>query len=203
MGIGRDSRHKRTVTGAKPVINIKKRKYEMGRQPSTTKLGEKRIYLARGRGGNIKHRAIRLDTGCFSWASEAMSAKSRIVDVIYNASNNELVRTKTLVKGCIVAIESAPFKAWFEKHYAVKCENKDSYIPDPEALKGKSAHVVKKFDARRKNLKISKEVLEQIASGRIYAAISSRPGQSGRADGYILEGEELNFYKKKISLKRK
>ena len=143
-----------------------------------------------------------------------MSAKSRIVDVVYNASNNELVRTKTLVKGCIVAIESAPFKAWFEKHYAVKCENKDSYIPDPEALKGKSAHVVKKFDARRKNLKISKEVLEQIASGRIYAAISSRPGQSGRADGYfalssrsicsyILEGEELNFYKKKISLKRK
>ena len=58
-------------------------------------------------------------------------------------------------------------------------------IPTFPILKGKSAHVVKKFDARRKNLKISKEVLEQIASGRIYAAISSRPGQSGRADGYF------------------
>ena len=28
-------------------------------------------------------------------------------------------------------------------------------------------------------------------SGRLYAVISSRPGQSGRADGYILEGKEL------------
>ena len=31
----------------------------------------------------------------------------------------------------------------------------------------------------------------QFAAGRLYAAISSRPGQSGRADGYILEGREL------------
>lgn len=31
----------------------------------------------------------------------------------------------------------------------------------------------------------------QFAAGRLYAAISSRPGQSGRADGYILEGKEL------------
>lgn len=31
----------------------------------------------------------------------------------------------------------------------------------------------------------------QFAAGRLYAAVSSRPGQSGRADGYILEGKEL------------
>ena len=31
----------------------------------------------------------------------------------------------------------------------------------------------------------------QFAAGRLYASISSRPGQSGRADGYILEGKEL------------
>ena len=31
----------------------------------------------------------------------------------------------------------------------------------------------------------------QFAAGRLYASISSRPGQSGRADGYILEGREL------------
>ena len=40
------------------MINIKKRKFEMGRQPAMTKLGPKRIYLVRCRGGNIKHRAI-------------------------------------------------------------------------------------------------------------------------------------------------
>ena len=32
----------------------------------------------------------------------------------------------------------------------------------------------------------------------VAACISSRPGQSGRCDGYVLEGEELNFYLKKL-----
>lgn len=71
-GICRDSRHKRRLTGGKVVINIKKRKFEMGRQPAMTKLGAKRIYLVRCRGGNIKHRAIRLDTGSFSWTGEGV-----------------------------------------------------------------------------------------------------------------------------------
>ena len=34
------------------------------------------------------------------------------------------------------------------------------------------------------------------------AKLSSRPGQSGRADGYILEGKELEFYLKKIRHKK-
>ena len=39
--------------------------------------------------------------------------------------------------------------------------------------------------------KIDPLIESQFAAGRLYAAISSRPGQSGRADGYILEGREL------------
>jgi small subunit ribosomal protein S8e len=35
-----------------------------------TKLGAKRIHLVRGRGGNTKYRALRLETGNFSWGSE-------------------------------------------------------------------------------------------------------------------------------------
>jgi len=34
------------------------------------------------------------------------------------------------------------------------------------------------------------------------AAIASRPGQHGRADGYILEGKELEFYMRKIKSKK-
>ncbi len=54
---------------------------------------------------------------CFSIA--AQTRKTRIVDVVYNASNNELVRTKTLVKNCIVQIDATPFRQWFEAHYSV------------------------------------------------------------------------------------
>ena len=43
---------------------------------------------------------------------------------------------------------------------------------------------------------------DQFGSGRVIAAISSRPGQCGRADGYILEGKELEFYLKKIKSKK-
>jgi hypothetical protein len=34
------------------------------------------------------------------------------------------------------------------------------------------------------------------------ACVSSRPGQVGRADGYLLEGKELEFYLKKIKAKK-
>ena len=35
------------------------------------------------------------------------------------------------------------------------------------------------------------------------AKISSRPGQSGRCDGYVLEGKELDFYIKKMQKKER
>jgi len=39
--------------------------------------------------------------------------------VVYNASNNELVRTQTLVKSAIVQVDAAPFKQWYLTHYGV------------------------------------------------------------------------------------
>ena len=38
--------------------------------------------------------------------------------------------------------------------------------------------------------------------GRVLASISSRPGQCGRSDGYVLEGKELEFYLRKIKAKK-
>jgi ribosomal protein S8E len=45
--------------------------------------------------------------------------KTRIIDVVYNASNNELVRTKTLVKNAIVIVDATPFRQWYESHYSL------------------------------------------------------------------------------------
>lgn len=36
----------------------------------------------------------------------------------------------------------------------------------------------------------------------VSACIASRPGQCGRADGYILEGKELEFYLRKVKAKK-
>ena len=40
------------------------------------------------------------------------------------------------------------------------------------------------------------------SAGRLYAQITSRPGQCGRCDGFILEGEALKFYAKKMAKKK-
>lgn len=70
-GITRDSRHKRRATGGRRHPHQKKRKFETGRPAAMTKLGgPKRIHLVRCRGGSLKHRALRLDSGNFSWGSE-------------------------------------------------------------------------------------------------------------------------------------
>ena len=112
--------HKRRETGGRRSKFRKKRKFEMGRPAAMTRIGEKRISTVRTRGGNKKFRALRLDSGNFSWGTEVCTRKVRVLDVTYNASNNELVRTKTLVKGAIVLIDAHPFKSWYESHYGVK-----------------------------------------------------------------------------------
>lgn len=98
----------------------------MGRQSANTKLvpNAKTVRRIRVRGGNVKWRALRLDTGNYSWGSEAVTRKTRLLDVVYNASNNELVRTQTLVKSAIVQVDAAPFKQWYLQHYGVEIGRK-------------------------------------------------------------------------------
>jgi len=317
MGISRDKAHKRRATGGKHKRIRMKRKFEMGRQPANTKIGEKKITRIRVRGGNFKFRALRLDHGSYSWAGESVSRKTRILKVVYNSTNNELVRTNTLVKGSIIQIDSTPFKAWYLQYYNIDLSNKKEIAaavdkklaakelkeekpgkkgaaekqtskkeaekpkkeekgkkpaektegagkqektkkpekkPEekPEKKPEKKSEPAKKPESgekktpaskeistsaksaktekgkqpskpltdeeKRKNLsksqnrkfnfRNSKRILEpgladQFKTGRLYAKITSRPGQSGRCDGYILESDELAFYLKKINLKKR
>jgi len=235
-----------------------------------------------------------LDHGNYSWAGESVTRKTRILKVVYNSTNNELVRTNTLVKGSIIQIDSTPFKAWYLQYYNVDLSNKKAQTqakaaagkkdtkkdekatgkkdatkkdekttgkkdttkkddksakkdttkkddktakkdttkkddksaaakdkPKPsgdkaKVSKGKVAKKVEdtertdlnkkaqaKFAKRNSTRSLESGLADQFKTGRVYAKITSRPGQSGRCDGYILEGEELAFYVKKMNLKKK
>merc|ERR1712166_1084577 len=111
---------------------------EMGRVASATKIGEKRTIKVRGRGGNIKTRALRVDHGNFSWGSEAISKKCRIIDTVYNATNNELVRTKTLVKNAVIKIDANPFRTWYLTHYDIELNKKK--VEETEKARADSKH---------------------------------------------------------------
>eukprot|EP01001_Neometanema_parovale_P009466 NODE_5704_length_917_cov_749.098237_g5481_i0.p1 GENE.NODE_5704_length_917_cov_749.098237_g5481_i0~~NODE_5704_length_917_cov_749.098237_g5481_i0.p1 ORF type:complete len:242 (-),score=59.99 NODE_5704_length_917_cov_749.098237_g5481_i0:88-813(-) len=236
MGITRSGLHKKRVTGGKRHIHRKKRKYELGRPASMTKLvpGERRVRPVRVRGGHTKWRALRLDGGNFSWGSEGMARKSRILEVVYNAANGEFVRTKTLTKGTIVTIDTTPYRNWYFKYYGINLGKHVKLAKVPKRKKGmkkvakKPESKAKKADdkkpqVKKRKWKIPKNRLRKWAeraksrgeidanvrnqfesgTGKILACISSRPGQVGRADGYILEGDELAFYMKKMEKKKK
>jgi len=220
LGISRDSRHKHRLTGGRRNIHQKKRKYELGRQPAMTKIGVRRVNEIRVRGGNTKFRALRLDSGNFSWGTECCTRRVRILDVVYNASNNELVRTKTLVKNAIVQVDATAFRQFYEQHYGVTLgkkkakeakdskDNKDASTEstdkkdDGGADKKKSHRVLEKLKARNVDHVLDPHLKEQFNSGRLLACLSSRPGQTGRADGYILEAKELEFYLRKMQKKK-
>ena len=67
-----------------------------------------------------------------------------------------------------------------------------STTDEPAAEVKQSAHVKRILDERKKDAKVDPLLEQQFKAGRLLAAITSRPGQSGRADGHILEGKELD-----------
>lgn len=139
--------------------------------PFLLQLAASRIHTVRTRGGNIKFRALRLDIGNFSWASEGTARKTRIIDVVYNASNNELVRTKTLVKNAIVVIDATPFRQWYESHYILplgrRKDKKDATDENDVLNKKRSSATMKKYVARQKFAKVEHGLEDQFSSGRL------------------------------------
>lgn len=201
MGISRSSRSKRSASGAKRAYYRKKRAFEAGRQPANTRIGPKRVHSVRTRGGNHKYRALRLDSGNFAWASEGCTRKTRVIVVAYHPSNNELVRTNTLTKSAVVQIDAAPFRQWYEAHYGQSLgRRRQQKTATATVEETKKSNSVEKKQAARfaATGKVEPALEKQFEAGRLYAVIASRPGQSGRADGYILEGEELAFYQRKL-----
>lgn len=123
-----------------------------------------------------------------------------MIAVSYHPSNNELVRTNTLTKSAVVQVDAAPFRQWYEAHYGQPLGRRRQQKTAAETTEEKKSNSVAKKQAARVAVmgKVEPALEKQFEAGRLYAVVSSRPGQSGRVDGYILEGEELAFYQRAI-----
>ncbi|KAI5191306.1 small subunit ribosomal protein S8e [Nematocida minor] len=175
MGLTRSGKHKRKSTGGKRTAKMTKKQYSIARQASNTKVGPTKVKQLRVRGGTYKMRALRLAGGSFTLKTHNVSLKCAITQVIYNASNNELVRTNTLTKGCVVKLDPT------------------GYTPVIEKILEEEADIAE----------IDPVFVEEFKQGNLYGVISSRPGQSGSADGHILQAEELSFYLKRFKSKQR
>ena len=120
------------------------------------------------------------------------------------------VRTNTLVKGSVVEVDATPFKEAYEKKYQLSLPAKGETsaaagkVLETKTADGKevSQSTKEKFAKRRKDVSVDPKIIEGFQSGRVLALIASRPGQAGRADGYILEGPELEFYQKRLASRK-
>lgn len=105
-----------------------------------------------------------------------------------------------MTRSAVVQIDAAPFRTWYEAHYGTTIgRRRQGKAAEAVEDKKVSKSVEKKREDRVKKMgKIDSALEKQFEAGRLYAVISSRPGQSGRVDGYILEGDELAFYQRAI-----
>lgn len=95
----------------------------------------------------------------------AHSSKTKILDVVYNASNNELVRTKSLVKGCIVQIDATPFKSFYTAHYGLPKDFFSKGEPQ-ETVASASNKVQRKREKRQKGRKLEQQLVDQLIQGK-------------------------------------
>lgn len=94
----RRSSRKRTGGRRRPVR--KKRKHELGSEPTETRVGDRKLKVVDARGDTEKVRAIRTDVA--SVATDDGVVRAEIENVAENPSNPNYVRRNIVTKGAVI-----------------------------------------------------------------------------------------------------
>jgi len=94
--------HKRKKTGGKKHILRGKRAFEMGSDAAETILADTRISKTRARGGNVKLRALAVNSVNVTDPTTGKSQKTEIRGVVKNPANVDYQRRGVITKGAIV-----------------------------------------------------------------------------------------------------
>lgn len=94
---------RRKASGALYREFRKKKKHELGREPTLTKIGKRKIKGLRVLGGNYKFRLLHAEF--VNVMKEGKSSKVKIKNVIENPANRHFVRRNIVTKGTIVQTE--------------------------------------------------------------------------------------------------
>ncbi|MDD4353717.1 MAG: 30S ribosomal protein S8e [Candidatus Nanoarchaeia archaeon] len=95
-------------TGASYNTDRKKRKAELGRPASLTKIGENKVKKIRTVGGNSKSRALQYSNIIIMDGKKKIAAK--IIRVVENDSNRHYVRMNVMTKGAIIETDKGKVK---------------------------------------------------------------------------------------------
>jgi small subunit ribosomal protein S8e len=95
-------RSKRKSTGGRYVSFRGKKKKEMGRLPTLTKIGKRLSKLIRGRGSNKKTVLVTAEYANIFDPKTKKYSKIKIEQVVENPANRHYVRRNILTKGTII-----------------------------------------------------------------------------------------------------
>ena len=101
---------KRSPTGGKYKTARKKKQFELGREPTLTVIGEKKLKKIRVIGGNSKYLLLTADTANVTDPKTNKSFKSKIENVVENPANRNYVRRNILTKGTVIVTEKGKAK---------------------------------------------------------------------------------------------
>ncbi len=98
------SRTKRTGGRRRPIR--KKRRHELGREPTETRVGDAKLKVVETMGGNTKVRAIQQDTANVATADGVVTAT--IEAVTTNDANPNYVRRNIITRGAVIETSEGP-----------------------------------------------------------------------------------------------
>ena len=110
MVVVQRGRMRRTPTGGRYKIARGKRKYEIGRLPTNTKIGEERVKTIKTKGGNRKMKVMVAKTANVFDPKSKKFTKSIIKTVDECPANRHFVRRNIIVKGTIISTEAGRAK---------------------------------------------------------------------------------------------
>ncbi|XP_065062856.1 uncharacterized protein LOC135689532 [Rhopilema esculentum] len=169
----------------------KRWQWRRDRKPANTQLaidGDELLEKRRTCGGGSKVKAVSKNKGSYLLKSQGLALDVPITDVIHSDANKEHIEKKIMTKGSIVQIDATEFRKMLE----CKEENK---VEDTTSVDDAT-----KTDDDKRSQEIDESLKELVKAGYLYGKITTRPGQVGLCDGYILEGAELQSIMEKLSL---
>lgn len=100
-----NSRSHRKISGGRYVDYRKKRVFELRREPTLTKLGERKVKVFRGRGASIKNVLMQNDTANVYDPKSKKYSKAKIKTIVENKANRHFVIRNILTKGTVIETE--------------------------------------------------------------------------------------------------
>ncbi len=104
------TRSKRKATGGRYLQNKKKKLADMGRDPTFTMIGERRLTKIRGKAAFIKNRLLRTKKANVLDQKTKKYTVLEIEDVLENTANRNYVRRDIITKGTIIKTKSGNAK---------------------------------------------------------------------------------------------